>query len=400
MRDYDVVVIGAGVAGLSVARELSRYDVSVAVVDRREGVGLEMTSTNMTLVCQGGDGLTFRPGTLHAELNVKSIPLWPRLAEELGIGFRRVGGLGLIRNKADFQRFMKAYNRAFRSSTKPGAPYYIPEGSFEPLRFLGRRELRELEPNINPSIEGALYDPNLAVVDPVEYARALAENAKANGVDLYLGAEVKFIERRADHFMVNTDSEVFRAGFIVNAAGIDADRVAEMVPGARNFSYVPLKGVLVDLDEEAGELFRHQAYFLASPLEPHVRAVVPLIHGGLRLGIYLQPSLRSDKSVPSGAVEHDLSVMSDIVPGHDYRSHVARVIVGIMPFTNAETGWHDYIVDIPELVPRWVNIVLGPAGVSASPMLGRRVVELLSLSGLHLEEKRGFNPRARASLGV
>jgi glycerol-3-phosphate dehydrogenase len=399
VEEFDIAIIGGGVAGASIARELSRYDFSIAVLEKRESVGLEMTSANMTLVRQGGDALTFRPGTLHAELNVKSIPLWPRIAEELGIPLKKVGGLGLIRDRTDFQRFLKMYSRAFRSSTKPGAPYYIPEGSFEPLRFLSRRELRDLEPHINPSIEGALYDPNLAVTDPVEYTRALAENARANGVVFKLGFEVARIERGPDYFEVESrGGERLRARFIVNAAGIDADRVAELVPGARDFSYVPVKGVLVDLDEEAGKLFSHHAYFLPSPLEAHVRAVVPLIDGKLRLGIYLQATYRSDKSVPRGAVEHDVGVMKEIVPGFKFEDHVVRVIVGIMPLTNFETGWHDYIVDIPAHVPRWVNVVLGPAGVSASPMLGKRVAELIAMSGFELKPREGFNPSARRPL--
>jgi len=399
VEEFDIAIIGGGVAGVSIARELSRYDIEVVLLERRESVGLEMTSTNMTLVRQGGDALTFRPGTLHAELNVKSIPLWPQVAEELGIPLKKVGGLGLIRNRADFQRFLKMYSRAFRSSTKPGAPYYIPEGSFEPLRFLSRRELRDLEPHINPSIEGALYDPNLAVTDPIEYTKALAENASANGVTFKFGFEVAEIERGPDYFEIkDREGERLRARFIVNAAGIDADKIAELVPGARDFSYVPVKGVLVDLDEEASRLFSHHAYFLPSPLEGHVKAVVPLIDGRLRLGIYLQASYRSDRSVPKGAIEHDVGVMKEIVPGFRFEDHIARVIVGVMPLTNFETGWHDYIVDIPSRVPRWVNVVLGPAGVSASPMLGKRVAELIALSGFELRPREGFNPRARRPL--
>jgi len=394
-HSYDVLIIGGGVAGASVARELARYDVSVALLERNRGLGMEMTSTNMTLVCQGGDALTFRPGTLHAELNVKSIPLWPGFAEELGVPFKRIGGLGLIRDKADYKRFLKMYSRAFKSSLKPDAPYYIPEGSFKPLEFLDKRRLRDLEPEINPSIQGALYDPNLAVTDPAELTRALAENARANGVDFFLGYEVKQVEKTPEGFRLEAGGEVFETRYVVNAAGIEADRVAELVPGARDFSYVPVKGVLVDLDEEASTVLRHHVYLLQRPLEPHVKAAVPLLDGRLRLGIYLEYTYRSDREAGREAVDHDLRVIEEIAPGRDYRRHISRVIVGVMPLTNAETGWHDFIVDIPDHVPGWVNIVLGPAGVSAAPMLGRRVAELLAYSGLSLEPRRGFNPRAR-----
>jgi glycerol-3-phosphate dehydrogenase len=394
VEEYDVVIIGGGVAGASIARELSKYKVNVLVLEKNEDVGLEMTSTNMALVCQGGDALTFRPGTLHAELNVKSIPLWPKFAEELGVPFKRIGGLGLIRDKADYLKFLKMYSRAFRSSLKPDAPYYIPEGSFQPLQFLDRRALRDLEPHINPKVLGALYDPNLAVTDPVKLTKALAENAKANGVEFLLNNEVKKIERKDTYFIIHTNETSVKASYVVNAAGINADKVAEMA-GARDFTYVPVKGVLTDFDEETTEVFKHQAYYLPRLGEAHVKAVVPIIYGGLRVGIYLDFVMRSDTSLPSQALEHNLKVIKEIVPDYPFEKHIKRTFFGIMPFTNAETGWHDFIVDIPDHVPRWINVVLGPAGVSSAPMLGSKVVELLSMSGLYLEPKSNFSPTAK-----
>ncbi|MCE4605964.1 MAG: FAD-dependent oxidoreductase [Desulfurococcales archaeon] len=389
--EVDVAIIGAGVAGLSIARELSRYSVNVVVIERNVDVAQEMTSNNMGLVCQGADSLTFRPGSLHAELNIKSIPLWPKFAEELGVPFKRVGGLGLICHKADYLRFLKMYSRAFKSSLKPNAPYYIPEGSFKPLQFLDRRSLKDLEPNINPRIQGALYDPNLAVIDPVLLARSLAENAKANGVELLFGNEVKTIERKDTYFLVNTNETTVRASFVVNAAGINAESIAEMV-GARNFSYVPVKGILTDFDEETSEVFSHQAFYLPRLGDPHIRAVVPIVYGGLRVGIHLDFVLRSDKNIPLQGLEHNLKVVKEVIPDYPFEKHVKRTFYGIMPLTNAEVGWHDFIVDIPEYVPKWVNVILGPAGVSSAPMLGKKVAELLMTSGLYLTPRTDFNP--------
>ncbi len=172
--NFDVAIIGGGIAGVSVARELSQYNVSVVVIEKHSDIGLESTSTNHNLVCQGGDALSFRPGTLHAELNVKSIPLWPKLADELGFPLKRIGGLWLIRDKADFRRYLRLYSRAFKSSLEPNAPYYIPEGSFQPLEFVDRKRLLDMEPYITPNALGALHDPNLCITDPpVKVAKPL-----------------------------------------------------------------------------------------------------------------------------------------------------------------------------------------------------------------------------------
>jgi len=228
----------------------------------------------------------------------------------------------------------------------------------------------------------------------VKLARALAENARANGVDFLFKNEVKEIERKDTYFIVKTTEKIFKGSFVINAAGINADRVAEMVK-ARDFTYVPVKGVLTDFDEEAGEVFRHQAFYLPKLGDPHVRAVVPIVYGGLRVGIYLDFVMRSDRTLPPQGERHNLSVIKDIVPDFPFEKHIKRTFFGIMPFTNAETGWHDFIVDIPARVPGWINIVLGPAGVSSAPMLGKKVVELLTTSGLYLEPDPRFSPTAK-----
>ncbi len=398
MEEYDVTIIGAGIAGTSIARELSKYKINAIVIDKNNDIALEMTSTNMALVCQGGDSLTFRPGTLHAELNIKSIPLWPKLTEELGVPFKRIGGLGLIRNKSDYMKFLKMYTRAFRSSLRRDAPYYISENEFKPLQFLDRKSLKDLEPYISSKVLGALYDPNLSVTDPIKLAKALAENARANGIEFLLGNEIKSIEKNKDYFIVNTSKNSIKTKFVINATGINVDKIAEMVK-ARDFTYVPVKGILTDFDEETTELFSHQAFYLPRLGDPHVRAVVPIISGGLRVGIYLDFVMRTDKSLPSQGLRHNLNVIGDIIPGYPFRKHIKRTFFGIMPLTNAETGWHDFIVDIPNYVPRWINVVLGPAGVSSAPMLGKKVVDLLMMSGVHLEPKPNFNPSTKRGVG-
>jgi len=390
----DISIIGGGIAGTSVARELSKYDLSIIVIEQKHGVGLEGTSTNHSLVCQGGDSLTFRPGTLHAELNVKSIPLWPRLSEELGFKFRRMGGLWLIRDYSDYKKFQKMVSRAFRSTLDPKSPLLIPEGSFSPLRFVDKKELKDLEPEISDNFLGALYDPNLATVDPPEVAKAYAENAKANGVDFLFNTKIKRIKREENKFELYTDNNVLiKSNIVINAAGIEADRVAEMVK-ARDFSYVPLKGTIVEFDEELGRSISHATMILPRG-SPHLQVVSPTVDNKLKAGIYLEMTFRSDKEVKDYAVNHAISVAKTLYPALRFESHVTRSFAGFMAMTNPDTGWHDFVISTHDFVPNWVNIVLGAAGVSASPMLGKKVVEILTKSGIILKEKSNYNPSIR-----
>ncbi|MFP3242937.1 MAG: FAD-dependent oxidoreductase [Caldisphaera sp.] len=389
----DIAIIGGGIAGTSIARELSKYDISITVIEQKHGVGLEGTSTNHSLVCQGGDSLTFRPGTLHAELNIKSIPLWPKLSEELNFKFRRIGGLWLIRDNSDYKKFQKMVSRAFKSTLDPKSPLLIPEGSFSPLKFVDKKELKNLEPEISDNFLGALYDPNLATVDPPEVAKAYAENAKANGVDFLFNTKIKSIKREENKFELHTDNALIKSNIVINASGIEADRVAEIVK-ARDFSYVPLKGTLVEFDEELGKLINHETTILPRG-SPHLQVVSPTVDNKLKAGIHLVMSFRSDKEVKDYAVNHAINVAKTLYPALRFENHITKSFVGFMAMTNPDTGWHDFVIANHEFVPNWINIVLGPAGVSASPMLGKKVVEILTKSGLILKEKSNYNPSIR-----
>jgi len=389
----DIAIIGGGIAGTSIARELSKYDISITVIEQKHGVGLEGTSTNHSLVCQGGDSLTFRPGTLHAELNIKSIPLWPKLSEELNFKFRRIGGLWLIRDNSDYKKFQKMVSRAFRSTLDPKSPLLIPEGSFSPLKFVDKKELKNLEPEISDNFLGALYDPNLATVDPPEVAKAYAENAKANGVDFLFNTKIKNIKREENKFELHTDNALIKSNIVINASGIEADRVAEIVK-ARDFSYVPLKGTLVEFDEELGKLINHETTILPRG-SPHLQVVSPTVDNKLKAGIHLVMSFRSDKEVKDYAVNHAINVAKTLYPALRFENHITKSFVGFMAMTNPDTGWHDFVIANHDFVPNWINIVLGPAGVSASPMLGKKVVEILTKSGLILKEKSNYNPSIR-----
>ncbi|AFZ69976.1 putative dehydrogenase [Caldisphaera lagunensis DSM 15908] len=390
----DIAIVGGGIAGLSVAMELSKYNIDVAVIEKNNDVGLETTSTNHNLICQGADSLSFRPGTLHAELNIKSIPLWPKLSKNLNFKFKRIGGIWLIRDKVDYQKFLKLKSRSFKQSTKPDAPYYIPKEDFTPVEFIDRKTVLDMEPYINKDILGALYDPNLATVDPKEVAKAYAENANYNGVKFLLNTEVKMIRREGIGFSIETNNGNIKASFVINAAGINIDRIADFVK-AKNFSYVPLKGTITDFDEEIGKMINHEVHVLPRNEAPNMVTALPTIHGNFRSGIYMELTYRSNNEVTKYAVDYNINVAKKLFPDINFENHIIKSFTGFMAYTNPDTGWHDFVIDIPEYVPNWINILLGPAGVSASPMIGKYVVELIKNTGFKIEEKSNYSPTGR-----
>lgn len=390
-----MIILGGGIAGTSIARELSKYELNLALIERNNGIGLGSTSTNMRLICQGGDGTSFRPGTLHAELNIKSIPEWPKIVEELNIPFKRIGGLSLIRNSWDFSKTMKSISRSFRSSLEKNAPYYISEKEFKPLQLIDRKALYDMEPNLVDRFLGGVYDPNLAVTSSVEVARAFAENAKANGVEIYLETEVQSVDKEENIFVIHTNKGEFRARYVINATGIYSDKIAEMA-GTRTFSFVPVKGVMLLLDKEIGGLIRHTMVILPYLEEaPVTKALVPTIDGRVILGIHLELAVKGDLSYDDRAIQHLLDIGREFIGDSLTEDNIEEVIVGQMPFTNIETGWYEYVVESHLRIPNWINIILGPAGVSASPALAKKVAWQLGLSGLNLNLKKDFDPYRR-----
>lgn len=388
----DVIVIGGGIAGSSIARELSKYKLDVALIEKSNGIGELTTSSNMRLVCQGGDGAAFRPGTLHAELNVKSIPEWPKLANELNIPFKRIGGLSLIRHAWDYSKGLKSISRSFRSSLKKDASYYISEKEFQPLQLIDRSTLYQMESNLLNKFLGAVYDPNLAITSSKDVAKSLAENAKANGVEFMLETEVIDINREGDLFVINTNNGPVIAKYVVNAAGIYTDKIADLA-GTRTFSFVQVKGVMLLLDKEVGSLIDHALVIIPYLEEaPVTKALVPTVDGKVILGIHLEVSVKGDLSYKESDIDHLIQIGREFLGDNISRDHIEDVIVGQMPFTNVETGWYEYIVESHLRIPNWINIVLGPAGVSASPALAKKVIWQLGLSGLSFNMKTDYNP--------
>ena len=349
----------------------------------------------MGLVCQGGDGSAFRPGTLHAELNIKSIPEWPKIADELNIPFKRIGGINLIRNKLDYGRALKSLSRSFRSSLEENAPFYISEKDFKFLQLIDGDMVYDMEPNLVEGFIGGLYDSNLAVTVPREVAYAYAENAKANGVEIRLDTEVKGVRREDGYYILETSDGVYRGRYVINAAGLYADKIADLA-GLRTFSFVPLKGVMALLSREVGELIKHALVILPYLEEiPITKAIIPTVDGRVILGIYLEPSVKGDLTYDESMINRLIEIGREFIGDYISRDYIEEVVVGQMTFTNLETGWYEYVVETPLRVYNWINIVLGPAGISASPALAKKVIWILNTSELKLGMKKDFNPRRR-----
>jgi glycerol-3-phosphate dehydrogenase len=380
----EVLVVGGGVLGTAVARELSKYKVDVTLVEREVDFGWGCTKATTCLVCQGGDCLEFRKEYQNSRLNWESMPLMEPLCQELDVPFKRVGQVALIRNNDELGKFRKM---------KRKQEEWIPDLTTQ--EFWDQETLRQMEPNVNRSIIGALFDPMVAVVDPVRLSIAQAENARQNGVNIMLETEVLDISPGEDGFGVQTTQGPIKSKFIVNAAGVFADKIAALV-NADNFVLYPVKGYVGILDKKVGGLINH--YMLARPKNPpEMNLVTPGVHGNLFFGIQLRLDKRGDYSTDREMARKALRNAQEIVPDISERD-IINSFSGTMMYRNWELGWHECVVAASTKVPRFINVCVGFPGVSASPGAAKETVRLLAQEGLKLVKDPDFNPYRKAMI--
>ncbi len=378
--ETEVLVIGGGILGAAVARELSRYKVDITLVEKESDFGWGSTKANMCIVCQGGDALEFRPEYHRSRLVWESIPLMEPLCQELDVPFKRIGELTLIRNNEELAKYRKLKSRA----EKVGLTTH---------EFIDQEGLRRMEPNVTKEAIGALYDPNIAVVDPVRLTIGLVENAQQNGVKVRRETEVQDISQGSNGFEVQTSQGLIRSRFIVNAAGTSVDKIARLVK-ADDFVLYPIRGYVGILDKNLGGIIGHEVH--TRPEAPgQMNIVTPSVHGNIFFGTTMQPARREDHSTTRKMALAALQNARKIVPDISERD-IINSFAGFLMFRHWEVGWHECVVQASRRVPRWVNICIGYPGVSAAPATAREVLKLLQQEGLRLEEDPGFNPYRKA----
>ncbi len=374
------MIIGGGVLGAAVARELSRYKVDVTLVEKEADFGWGSTKANMCIVCQGADALEFRPEYHRSRLVWESMPLMEPLCQELDVPFKRVGELTLIRNNEELAKYRKLKTRA----EKVGITTH---------EFVDQDTLRRMEPNVTKEAIGALYDPNIAIVDPVRLTIALVENAAQNGVKVSRETEVLGIAKGPNQFEVQTNQGIIKCRFIVNAAGTSVDKIARLV-NADDFVLYPIRGYVGILDKNLGGLVTHEVH--TRPEAPgQMNIITPSVYGNLFFGTTMQPARRGDHSTTRRMAEIALQNARRIVPDISERD-IINSFAGFLMFRNWELGWHECVVQASRRVPRFINVCIGYPGVSAAPAAAREVTELLRQEGLRLEEDPHFNPYRKA----
>ena len=264
--NYDVVVIGGGVIGCAVARELSRFQLKTCVLERDEDVCSGTSKANSAIVHGGFDA---EPGSLKARFNVEGNRMMGQLAEELDFDFKRNGSLVLCFAEEDRPALQKLYDKGIANGV-------------EGMSIISGDEVRSLEPNVEDTVVAALQVPSGGIVCPFGLTIALAENACENGVEFRFLTEVQKIGKTEDGYVLETSKGQITAKYVVNAAGVYADKFHNMV-SEKKIHITARKGDYCLLDKEAGGIVTRTIFQLPTKMGKGV-LVTPTVHGNLLTG--------------------------------------------------------------------------------------------------------------------
>lgn len=362
---YDIAIIGAGIIGSSIARELSKYKLQICMIEKANDVSCGTSKANSGIVHAGYDPV---PGTLMAKLNIKGTAMYPKLAQELHFDFKNIGSLVVGFSEEDMEHVKKLYER--------GKANGVPK-----MKILNQEELRKLEPNISEEAQGALLAESAGITSPYQATWAIAENAVMNGVKLFLETEVHSITAPQENqklWTVHTGQGDIQSLCVVNAAGLYADVISKMA-GARNFIIKPRNGEYFLLDNKCAELASHTLFQTPDALGKGV-LVTPTVDGNILVG----PSAgdNDDKTFTATTRDGQDLIMSKgekTIPNIP-RRNIINSFAGVRAIALNEdlSPVNDFIIEEDANAKRFINVAgICSPGLSAAPAIGVYVKDLV-----------------------
>ena len=370
---YDVIIVGAGVTGAMIARKLSRYNLSIALLEKENDVGNVTSNANSAIIHSGYDPV---PGTLKAKLNVLGNQMFDDIARELDVHFNRCGSLTVAINE---EQMKMLYDLEKRS-----------EENGVPVQILPKEEVLKLEPNVNPEVVGALLAPTAGVIDPFNLVVHTVENAVDNGVELFVNQEVKDIEYLENKFVVKTSSQEFEGRVVINAAGLYSDKIASMIEPI-DWTITPRKGEYFVLDHYKVGLVNRTIFPLPSAKGKGVLVSLTSSNNYI-VGPSSEPiEDKDDASTDAYTLGEIRRQATDLVPSIPF-NQVIRVFSGVRPTPST----HDFIISSAKSNDHFINVAgIESPGLVSSPAIAEYVCENFISKLFNLEKKDNFNPCVR-----
>ncbi len=359
---YDVVIIGAGVIGSAAARELARYQLKVAVIEKCSDICEGTSKANSGIVHAGFDA---KQGSLKAKLNVEGNGMMDMLARDLEVPFKRNGSLVLCSHEEERPEL----ERLLQNGRINGVPN---------LRIIEKEELLLLEPNASEEIVAALYAPTGGIVCPFTLTIALAENAAVNGVEFHLETEVLRIEKlstgeKTSGYRLLTNKGNFDTKLIINAAGVYSDEFHNMVSNNK-IKIIARKGEYCLLDKTAGNYVSHTMFHLPGKFGKGV-LVTPTVHGNLLIGPTASDVSDKEKiNTTALGLEEVLQKAEENV-----KKLPIRQIITSFSGLRAHEEKDDFLIgEVPD-APGFIDMAgIESPGLSCAPSIGKLAAEIVT----------------------
>ena len=363
---YDVIIIGAGVTGSAIARELSRYDANVCVLEKCEDVCEGTSKANSAIIHAGFDA---EEGSLMAKMNVRGNEMMDQLAEDLDIPFKRIGAMVVCVQKDTLDGLQTLYERGVANGVKG-------------MRILSKEEAMAMEPNLSDNVEGALYAPSSGIVCPFILNIAMAENAADNGVEFRFNTKVEKITKDdAGIWHLRTNNGEYKARYVVNAAGVYADVFHNMVSD-KKIHITPRRGDYCLLDKEAGNHVSHTIFTLPTKLGKGV-LVTPTVHGNLIVGPTAVDVNDREGTNTTAAGIADLITKAN----QQVKDLPMRKVITSFAGLRAHEDHHEFIIQEVEDAPHFIDAAgIESPGLTSCPAIGEMVGEML-------REKMSLTPK-------
>lgn len=371
---YDILVIGGGVVGGMILRELARYDAKVCLLEKEDDVAMGASRSNSGISHAGFDAAE---GSKKAKFNVLGASLMPEVCKELGVKYRNNGSLVVGFSDEERETLNTLYNRGIANGVKG-------------LKIIEQDELRSIEPNISDNALCALYATTAGIVCPYELTIASIGNAMDNGAELITNFEVVKIEQ-GDYFTVTgADGRQLTAKYVINCAGLYSDKVANMI-GDNSFKIGARKGEYIILDKESGDFVSHTLFFC-----PTKKGKGILVSQTVDNNIILGPTAveiedKSDVSTSSEGFANVIASANRLCKNVPVYNSITS-FAGIRAYSDR----HDFIIEKSAVNDKFFNVAgIESPGLTSAPAIGQYVAGEVA-KDLGLSKKANFNPNRKA----